>query len=1572
MGFLDRLDKIWDAGFEVGRTSVNTVIDIAEAPFTDDEYEGFKQTALGITGRRGAELLQATIGPEGVGGSLIGTLPGPVRRGGGNIIEGLETAYREAVAEPITTVMTMASLAQSRGRGGFSDDDMGVWFEPDSWRLAYKIAQDRSPGQAVVLAFLTDDILDQDQVIGAEQNRWFNLASGTWDAAMRIFLSPEVLAGGAFSGARAGLKRAAFNNYFDSGGGFRRFADDLDGVAEELAKPVREADNLVQSLADRRDVLKGEVKGGGGKAVKDELETVRSSLKKARRAGKRTEKASADILAGRIRDKYFAHHHEGDLISYELARALRGEGGFAGGRDSVENVMRFFMGEGSAVDRIAVESPAAAHRYKMLRDAANTVEDAVPPGVPGSGAKMFDGVQDVPDGMIAEIGEPHAAAAFASIENAVRPSVRRNIADKVNHSEFYRSNWAFSPVRAMRDMRPQHFVWAGDANSGEQVSRMLREAGYSPDEILKFRGQWARTDRYTRAETLAPRVQAEAIKKLIYKHFPDADADLVKQLRNDFAESHLAARRVLSNVRRYDAEKNISTVAWESEEGLQLLQVPLTPSQLRQTVSMVDVKRLDKFLAQKASKMPDAFFRADEIRGQFLDGVMKVWRPAVLLRPAWAIRVVGDEQLRMMAKIGTTERMKELLLENRPQYVEKVLAKAVAKTGVFDPAAAKKIVARRAATTGGLGLLVGGPIGGAVGVGGSLVRNTRAIKRLKHNLTVRGEARRMAKADLDAFPKQHLASIGEGPLDVLGYEVQAAFGDALAPQLVWQKANSANRQSGYLLLNEERSMWDDTVEALGEWREFDVADVFDPASEARFSSWWERVVNDQYGNNNVGRIAFDDTLGDADNRVRSLLEWLDTPEGLTFKKQVPSRFRDESLTEQWAQGVVAAADRMLSEPGLRAKVAAGKRIRFSDVKKVAGDDGVDWRLYAGSVHGQEAHLLGENKIADRVRGTVERLFDRLGTVTTDTLSRNPYFRRVYEDDMVRRIAAFNVGGGEYQISEQALRGLENSARRKALNETRDLLYDLAERSEFSDAMRNIMPFFNAYQEVLTRWAGLAVENPAFVAKMSMALRSEINTGSFFETVEVDDDRYFQMRLPEFARGLLEAGVAGKAIDQQGMIRFRADSLNMVTQIAPGVGPLVQIPVSQIVIADPQLEDAFKLVLPYGPIRGKGLIEQSIQGFQPAWLRRVTSSLREDRSYESQAATIMLTRMAEMADGDREMLDFGDGALRARFIAEVKRDASNFMYLRAVASAFSPASVGFHSPYQPYIDYYRELKASDPRSADDKFMAYLVDEGVEGFFALAARFSKNNEGLPATVEAEEVRSKYWDLIRRHPEVGGLILGIEGGGAAKFSAAVYEKQLQEDTSPGSGVRRRERMSLEGILTDSRVREGWQEYGRVNDAIFNEMRSRGLPNLRVAAAKDLLAAKQQIVEKMGERFPLWYDEYRNPDLTKWIDRIGGIRAIVKDPRMSERDDIRALVEYLRVRDAFTGELANRKEAGGASTLEARANQDLKEAWQAIMDQLLENPTFSDVLWRWLEFDPLSSDTWPTVQRTQLRAAA
>jgi hypothetical protein len=40
--------------------------------------------------------------------------------------------------------------------------------------------------------------------------------------------------------------------------------------------------------------------------------------------------------------------------------------------------------------------------------------------------------------------------------------------------------------------------------------------------------------------------------------------------------------------------------------------------------------------------------------------------------------------------------------------------------------------------------------------------------------------------------------------------------------------------------------------------------------------------------------------------------------------------------------------------------------------------------------------------------------------------------------------------------------------------------------------------------------------------------------------------------------------------------------------------------------------------------------------------------------------------------------------------------------------------------------------------------------------------------------------------------------------------------------------------------------------------------------------------------------------------------------------------------------------------------------------MDQMIENPTFGDLLWRWLEFDPLTSNTWAGSQLDNMRKAA
>ena len=103
-GFFEKIAK---GAFNTGYKSVNFAVDIAQEAFGADdiEGEGVADTIWGsfndnILGEGGA--LQSAIGPEGVGGTLIGALPEFVRQPARNVIgptlDGVKVAYETVVS----------------------------------------------------------------------------------------------------------------------------------------------------------------------------------------------------------------------------------------------------------------------------------------------------------------------------------------------------------------------------------------------------------------------------------------------------------------------------------------------------------------------------------------------------------------------------------------------------------------------------------------------------------------------------------------------------------------------------------------------------------------------------------------------------------------------------------------------------------------------------------------------------------------------------------------------------------------------------------------------------------------------------------------------------------------------------------------------------------------------------------------------------------------------------------------------------------------------------------------------------------------------------------------------------------------------------------------------------------------------------------------------------------------------------------------------------------------------------------------------------------------------------------
>ena len=75
-------------------------------------------------------------------------------------------------------------------------------------------------------------------------------------------------------------------------------------------------------------------------------------------------------------------------------------------------------------------------------------------------------------------------------------------------------------------------------------------------------------------------------------------------------------------------------------------------------------------------------------------------------------------------------------------------------------------------------------------------------------------------------------------------------------------------------------------------------------------------------------------------------------------------------------------------------------------------------------------------------------------------------------------------GGQMRSMEE----LDNMAKAIALQTTQELLYDLSKRSNFSDMMRNIFPFAEAWFEIVSTWSRLIQGNPRTLQRFQQAYK----------------------------------------------------------------------------------------------------------------------------------------------------------------------------------------------------------------------------------------------------------------------------------------------------------------------------------------------------------------------------------------------------------------------------------------------------------------------------------------------------
>lgn len=733
--------------------------------------------------------------------------------------------------------------------------------------------------------------------------------------------------------------------------------------------------------------------------------------------------------------------------------------------------------------------------------------------------------------------------------------------------------------------------------------------------------------------------------------------------------------------------------------------------------------------------------------------------------------------------------------------------------------------------------------------------------------------------------------------------------------------------------------------------------------EALHATSWAHAINGQLAQDQLARRAIQGAS------VDDLTKWLSTPEGRIYRDRLGLKM---VTNEDLANSAWHEVAHYLPSPAIRAQALTPEGVNTKFLK-----DSTPMAQRPDVHTGQVGQAQSRYKRA--VDNVIGSWFKWAATVPADRLSRHPLFNQLYTGHLMR-LKNQAVKQGAYDTTVDGVERMATAARRLALRDTRGLVFDIAHRSDVSAALRFVAPFMTATNESFQRWGRILADKPQVAGYANVFFNAPIaaghmqdndgnsitkdgyvytidsKTGKAVKTLVPKSQRYIVGRMPKF---LVDSpvGVAMGVEPASGNMRLSQNSIDLVTQgdpwFHPGVGPIVQIPVNQLVKDKPRAAELARhlQILPFGPQQG-GLPTQAGSFLLPSTVKNfLTAFDTSDDRYQSVKLQIM-----QRAAYEHENL--GKPMPSAKQIAAMTR---NYWLFSAGSAFLQPMATQKADKYQFYRDQYNALRRANPLTADDEFLKRFG----ESYFIFAQAQSKNDSGVPATVKAVELEKKYGDIMAKNPELGALVVGPEGNGP--FSPEAYSYQLNTPLAPGGSEMQRSKMSADEAMQENQRRLGWAQYTKLMNKLGAQLHNRGLNSYTDKGAEDLRAMKQAYSMLLGSpTMPdgsenpfynaAWSKDFNTLDPLKYERLIPGMEQVANSRLADDpnRSDLRVLQSYLGARQAVVKLLAQRKAGGGSNVITAQSNADLLTAWQRWVDGLVEsNTNFGDLHSRYLARD-------------------
>ncbi len=472
----------------------------------------------------------------------------------------------------------------------------------------------------------------------------------------------------------------------------------------------------------------------------------------------------------------------------------------------------------------------------------------------------------------------------------------------------------------------------------------------------------------------------------------------------------------------------------------------------------------------------------------------------------------------------------------------------------------------------------------------------------------------------------------------------------------------------------------------------------------------------------------------------------------------------------------------------------------------------------------------------------------------------------------------------------SLETLDRVAKKRALDQVQSLLYDLSKRNQFADSVRVLFPFAEAWKEMATTWSRLLVEQPQIVPRFQQvytgAREAEFNPITGLPTGEGVGFFHFDEQRQEEV--FVYPGM-GWLVQKLGLPEFpmvgSVKGLNMMSNGLPGVGPVVAVPANVFLPNKPKYDSIREYIFPYGAPEDKTDVLAYIA---PAWLKRFRTWVRGPQSDRVYMNTVFDVARYLASSGEYQ-INGPDAQMEInRLFTDAKEKAGGLYLVRAATSFVAPSSPAFMPMVedrdgnlivmQKIIDDYRKMTKKarkEGRPNADAFDEFLEKYGIENVLLTQDKSTAKIPGLTSTVEQREWERNNADLVERFPNVWALF-APEG---KEYDQTAYAAQIR------SGQR-------EAIPADTAIR-------RANNRLASHLYNRYRENLEDQPMRS--SERQQLLRDFRQELLRNYPGYTEVPFVRDRDAlIVQLEQALGEPQLANTVAGRGLSDYFQLRAA------------------------------------------------------------------------